>query len=277
MKHLLAGLFLFLFSICAHAGNPIADRFYIPELEDSFYQFGEAKGTSLDPENIQILVWNIYKADKKSFSRDMKKVGIGQDVLLIQEAETNNRMVSVLDLFHDYQFNLGVSFVTKKTNEATGTMIGSRVEMRNFNMLRTKDVEPIVETPKVVTTATFPIHGTDDELLVLNIHGLNLTDNTAFLRQLLDCEKVIADHKGPVVFAGDFNTSDMEKYNAMMNIAFRQGMHTVGFRNDKRKKSTFSRLIIDHSFVRGLKVIDADVPNLSGSDHAAMRLVLALE
>ena len=63
----------------------------------------------------------------------------------------------------------------------------------------------------------------------------------------------------------------------MINIAFRQGMHTVCFINYKRKKSTFSRLIIDHSFVRGLKVLDADVPSLSGSDHAAMRLVLAVE
>ncbi|GAB4016154.1 MAG: endonuclease/exonuclease/phosphatase family protein [Bdellovibrio sp.] len=257
--------------------NPISDKFEIPPMEQSFYQYGETREAALDPNNIKVLVWNIYKADKKSFSSDMKKIGLGQDVLLIQEAETNQKMLNVLELFDGYQFNLGVSFVTKKTGDATGTMIGSRAEIRNFSILRTKDLEPIVETPKVVTTATFPIQGMDEELLVLNIHGLNMTENSAFIRQLLDCEKVIQKHKGPVIFAGDFNTSDIDKYNAMMNVAFRQGLFTVGFRNDKRRKSTFSRLIIDHTFVRGLKIKDADIPDLKGSDHMAMRLKLAVE
>ena len=49
------------------------------------------------------------------------------------------------------------------------------------------------------------------------------------------------------------------------------GLVPVLFRNDERRKSKFSRKIIDYSFVRGLKVKDAWVlGKLKTSDHYAM-------
>jgi len=274
---LILALSIGLFSFTSRAwANPISDKFEVPAFENSHIQTGYTSETSLDPANIKVLVWNIYKAGKKSFAADFKKLASDRDVLMIQEAETNQDMMSVLDQFSGFQFDLGVSFITKKTGAATGTMIGSPVEKINFAILRTKELEPIVLTPKAVTAATFPIKGMDTELLVINIHGLNMTENTDFVKQLLSCEKLIAAHKGPVIFAGDFNTSDIDKLNAMMSLSFRQGMYTVGFKNDRRRKSTFSRLLIDHTFIRGLKVLDADVPNVKGSDHKAMKMEFAV-
>ena len=144
-------------------------------------------------------------------------------------------------------------------------------------MLRTSALEPFVKTPKVVTWMKVPVKGENQSILFVNIHGLNLTKNRDFFVQMDKCDKLIKAHNGPVVFGGDFNTSDMEKYNKMIKVAQQNNLVPIAFMDDKRKKSKFSRLVIDHTFIRGLSVKSARVhPELKASDHPAMSMVLRI-
>ena len=52
----------------------------------------------------------------------------------------------------------------------------------------------------------FPITGTDQQLLVVNVHAINfvmLHTFEAFIKQLISAMK---NHHGPILLAGDFNT-----------------------------------------------------------------------
>jgi len=269
--------FLLILIGLSFATNSFGRRFDVPPLKESFYTWGQTSEEALNSKNIHVVVWNILKSKKRRFYKEFTSFGKKTDLLLLQEVSTVDKFFDALSFYDGHNVHFGVSFGYKKWGKRilSGTAIASRIPATDMGMLRTKDLEPFVKTPKVVTYVKIPIKGSENDLLVLNIHGLNMTKNSAFKRQLDECESMIASHEGPVIFAGDFNTSDMEKYNDMISLAQRMKLVPVAFLNDKRKKSRFSRLVIDHVFIRGLDVTSARVlDEYKASDHKAMEMVL---
>lgn len=269
--------FLMILTCLTFATNSFGKRFDVPPLEESFYTWGQTSEDALDSQNIHVVVWNILKSKKRKFYKEFTSFGKKTDLFLLQEVSTVDNFFDALSYYDGHNIHFGASFAYKKWGKSllSGTAIASRIPASDAGMLRTKDLEPFVKTPKVVTYVRVPIKDSESDLLVLNIHGLNMTKNSAFKRQLDECESMIASHEGPVIFAGDFNTSDMEKYNDMIALAQRMKLVPVAFLNDKRKKSRFSRLIIDHVFIRGLDVTSAQVlDDYKASDHKAMEMVL---
>lgn len=274
---------LSLFTILCALFAPVAEAgvFKIPPLEESFYQWGESTRSELDPENIKVVVWNILKAKKKKFQRDFAAIGSDTDIFMLQEVNDSDDFFEAYESYPNHQIHFGTSFTYKKRTFwgkrlKSGTAISSSASISDSGMVRSKELEPFVKTPKVVTWAKLPIAYSDTELLAINIHGLNMTKNKDFAAQVEMCGKLIQNHKGPVVFGGDFNTSDLEKYNAMMNVVIENGLVAVPFKNDERRRSKFSKLIIDHTFIRGLQIKNAEVLHkLKSSDHKAMMLELA--
>lgn len=98
---------------------------------------------------------------------------------------------------HGYRLDFGISFLyVKKDSTPTGTVLGSRVHPVLSSILRTVDVEPVIGTPKTITYSYFPLKDTNQTMLVMNIHGLNVTKQKPFERQLQDAFKIIATHQG---------------------------------------------------------------------------------
>lgn len=260
--------------------NIEARRFKIPPRSQSFLKYGEAHGAEgLSSNNIKIVIWNILKAKKKSYQSEFASFGRDTDVFLLQEVSTVEEFFKGYTPYPEHEIHFGASFSYKKRGKEimSGTAISSRVAPVASGMLRTSALEPFVKTPKVVTWMKVPVKGQNESILFVNIHGLNLTKNRDFFVQMDKCDKLIKTHNGPVVFGGDFNTSDMEKLNKMNQVALDNNLVPVAFLNDKRKKSKFSRLVIDHAFVRGLTVKTAQVhTDLKASDHKAMSLVVKI-
>ncbi|MCP4913403.1 MAG: endonuclease/exonuclease/phosphatase family protein [Oligoflexia bacterium] len=266
-------LFISLFFIQSVNAGWLNWKFKIPSKRDNFVQLGEALPLELDPDNIKFMVWNIYKAKEKNFARDFKAHGQDVDVFMIQEAALNGKMEAVLAEFPDYQFDMGISFVLRKRgpDEATGSLVGSWVTPEEKGVMISRDREPIIGTPKAVTYAKYPLQGRNQELLVVNIHSLNMTSTRKFKRQLNDCRDLIAKHDGPVVFAGDFNTRNKRRLKYMYKIMKGLGLYEVKFTPDTRRRSKFSKIFIDFSFVRGMEVKSSEVlGDLDSSDHYAM-------
>ncbi len=274
-----AHLLLILFLISSFSISVHAQRFKIPPRDKSFLKYGQAEETGLNPEHFDVVIWNILKAKKKRFSKEFASFGLKTDLFLLQEVSIVGEFFNAYLPYSAHEIHFGASFSSNKKGNVilSGTAISSNTKPVASGMLRSRELEPFVKTPKVVTWMKVPFKGLNTTLLLVNIHGLNLTKNRDFFKQMDECAKIINAHNGPVIFAGDFNTSDLEKYNKMNQVALDLNLSPVAFLNDKRKKSKFSRLVIDHTFVRGLRVKTARVhTELKGSDHKAMSLVLSL-
>lgn len=274
-KRVLSAVIAFFAISSAEAGlsNWLKKKFVIPDIKDSHAVLGSASKDALNPNHIKVFVWNIYKAKKKGWLNDFVQHGRDSDIFMLQEGDRSGPMEKAFDYFPGYRFDMGYSFLLRKKKNyiPTGTLIGSTVEPSEVLIERTEDREPIINTPKVNTIGYYPIEGTDKELLIVNIHGMNMAGDEAFARHVDQCLEHIKHHDGPVVFAGDFNSKNQKRINHMIKGLHEQGLVPVLFRNDERRRSKFSRKIIDYSFVRGLEIKDAWVlGKLKTSDHFAM-------
>jgi endonuclease/exonuclease/phosphatase (EEP) superfamily protein YafD len=267
------------FSLIILCSQVSARRFEIPRLGTSFKVFGSATEQALNPEKFSVVIWNILKAKKRKFPREFKSFG-KVDAFMLQEVSLVSDFFKSYEAYENHEIHFGASFSQKKRRKRieSGTAISSIVRPVDSGMMRTTQLEPFVKTPKVVTWMKLPFQGKEETLLLVNIHGLNLTKNRDFRAQMQECKKLIDRHSGPVIFAGDFNTSDLEKYNDMISVIQKTDLVPVAFMNDERKRSRFSKLVIDHAFIRGMDVIQANVfHKLKSSDHKAMGLRLSLK
>ncbi len=249
-----------------------ADRFgfKIPPLSESQLKYGAVTGSELDPERLQVLVWNIYKGEMDNFDRDIAALARDYDLLMIQEAVTTR--MDAFKALSGFRFDFGVSFGYKKDpKKFTGTMIGSTVNPQRVWIARTTETEPIIGTPKVLTMGTYKLKGREDSLLLINIHGLNVTTHGPYIRHVELAIKQMSGHKGPIVFAGDFNSRTSKRLTETREMLSRLGFSEMSFRNDERMRGAFGGEILDHVFFKGLEVVDSEVlGHLESSDHKAM-------
>jgi endonuclease/exonuclease/phosphatase (EEP) superfamily protein YafD len=280
MDRIIAVLVLFTITFHAEARIRPLGHFFklVPESEAHTSQ-GITRDHDFDRNSIKVLVWNVKKSSMKPWKNEFTNFGEGKDLFLIQEAYQNNLFNSTLNSFENVRWDMGVSFLyTRFNNTATGNMLGSRVEPTFINVLHTPDFEPVVATPKATTIGKYAIEGSSKELLVISVHGINLTSFGAFKRHMEQAKQLIETHDGPVLFAGDFNTRTNARTQHLMELTKSLGLQTVGFKNGEcRMKFKFTPYYLDHSFVRGLTVKNSEVDCQSrGSDHRPMMLELAV-
>lgn len=265
---------LFFLSFNADA-FPIIDRYYkVLSEKDSHVVKGEASHRELDPSSIKVFVWNIKKTQEVAWQNEFENYTKGQDLVLLQEAYLNDRFNTAVADMPGVRWDMGVGFFYRMYNDtATGTMIGSSVEPSFVKVRHSDDTEPFVGTPKSMTFAKYPTVG-NKELLVISVHGINLTTHKSFERQMAQAEREIVLHDGPVIFAGDFNTRTKARTAYLMDLVKRLKLDEVKFKHaEYRMVWKFTKNYLDHGFVRGLKVKSAEVLKDSrGSDHRPLAL-----
>ncbi|MBY0517155.1 MAG: endonuclease/exonuclease/phosphatase family protein [Bacteriovoracaceae bacterium] len=270
MKRL--SFFLILLSFQTHA-NPIARYFFrVIPIEEAHLIFGKP-AENIFLSSVKVLVWNIKKTEEPTWSSEFKKYSADRDMILAQEAYESPIFYSTLTELSSFQWDLGASFEFRRDrNRATGVMIGSKVEPLATLVEHTTDKEPVVNTPKPTIYAKYPLH--NQELLVISVHAINLTNFDTFKRHLAQMENVISSHKGPVLWAGDFNTRTKERTNYLMRLVEKLKFTPVKFKNgDQRMVFKFTKNFLDHAFLRDLKAEAAEViVDSRGSDHKPLLL-----
>lgn len=281
MERILATMIVFIsLTLNADAGIRPLGRFFklIPESE-AHTSFGQTRDNDFDRNSIKVLVWNIKKTSMAPWKTEFTKYAEGRDLFLLQEAYENELFTSTLNSFEDVRWDMGISFLYRMyNNAATGSMVGSRVEPTFVKVLHTPDLEPVVATPKATTIGRYALEGSKNELLVISVHGINITTFGSFKRHMGQAKALIEAHEGPVLFAGDFNTRTGARTRHLMELAKSLGLEPVEFKNGQcRMKFKFTPYYLDHSFVRGLSVKNSEVDCHSrGSDHRPMMLELAV-
>lgn len=268
---------LLMFSVLIQTEAQAQDKFIsllfrrIPEGQ-ALSMSGLPVETSLKSSSVKALIWNIKKAEMKNWRSEFLKLGKGNDLFVIQEAYKNNTFDSTLNNFNHYHWSMGTSFLVRRDNNTpTGTLIGATVTPTEAIARHTTDLEPIVLTPKAMTFAKYPVEGRSQDLLVISIHAINFQSTGAFKRHIDQALVEIKNHDGPILFAGDFNTWNTPRMNFLKRSMKAYGLNEVLFKN-AHLKMKFAGFPLDHSFVRGLSIKNAEVVYSNGSDHRPMMM-----
>lgn len=257
------------------------DRYFrlIPE-EQAHTHHGEATQHSLNPHSIKAFIWNIKKTEMASWKKEFETFAQDQDLILIQEAYKNQRFNSTTASLKNYRWDMGISMHYIKDNDTpTGTMIGSVANPKEVVVKHSPDGEAVINTPKAMTFAKYPIKEKSEELLVISVHGINITNFASFKRHMDQAAEQIQEHQGPVLFAGDFNTRTNARTNYLKKLIEKLGFKTVVFKDGQyRMRWKFTDNYLDHGFVRGLSVKSAHVDgNSRGSDHRPMFIEMRVD
>ncbi|GAB4013994.1 MAG: endonuclease/exonuclease/phosphatase family protein [Bdellovibrio sp.] len=264
--------FLLIISLGFSVNAQAVDKFIIPRLKDVIKPMGEGTNPALNPDRIQVTVWNMFKGDKDNFVRDFNTVTKNSDILMLQETFLDDKMKGLFKNHTGFEYITATSFIFENKNVETGLATASHTRSTAQAFLRSQDREPVVKTPKIVLMATYPIQGKYVELLTVNIHAVNFVTTAAFKRQLFSTIPRVKSHIGPVIFAGDFNTWSDERLELLDQYIKELGLKEVPWTPDTRMR-TFKRPL-DHILYRGLNLVESRVwGELDGSDHKALEAV----
>lgn len=268
---------LFLTILLFFSTNSQAGRYVIPADDEVLVKYNTTpQVNALEPNDIRILVWNMYKGGMIEWSEDFKKLTADKDILLLQEGSGSNIMLLAFQDLKWMEFYFATSFIDNKNGAiGTGVVTAANVGSEQTQWQRSHYREPVIKTPKMTLFTKYSIKGSAKKLLVGNIHGVNFV-RAYKLRHMLDkAAELIKKHNGPVVFGGDFNTWTQTKINNMNAVFKKLGMKAIKFK-DARYLKRFRGKILDHVWVRGVEIIKATVPQVEGSDHNPMSLKLRI-
>lgn len=221
---------------------------------------------AVDSSEIKILNWNLYKGKKSDWQNDLNDFSKIADLLLIQEALLSHELYNALH--HSMSWDATRGFVNDSL--VTGVLTASSVE--SVKRCAFRHTEPIIRTPKTALITEYPLENSNKNLLVANIHAINFTWGVAqFQNQLLGVMSTLVNHDGPVILAGDFNTWRERRMKIVYQLAHEIGLQEVILEEDYRKQAFGNSL--DFIFYKGLVCNEAEVIQVSSSDHNPIRAI----
>lgn len=245
--------------------------FIVPAKEKVLLQIGEAHAKSEPLTHIDIFVWNVFKGQKAHiFEKDFKSLCDGKDFIFLQEARVDAKMPKIWqEDFPSYEWHVAQSFHYKKDLTSTGVAIGAKMKPESLHFIRAKTRELFWLTPKLSLFSEYDFNGT--KVLFACTHVLNFVTTAAFTNSLYEIAEHMADFKGPIVLAGDFNTWNFKRYMIMKSIFRDLNLEHLDLDDDGRL------LKLDHVFVRGFEVERARVHHtILSSDHFPLEIRLKI-
>jgi endonuclease/exonuclease/phosphatase (EEP) superfamily protein YafD len=218
------------------------------------------------PRKFKLLDWNIEKAlQGEVWANDFSKLQKSYDLILIQEAVSDDIFMKVLKEDTQTYWNYFVAWIRKIERSSSGLAMGSRVKPTSTFFTRTSDVETYINTSKLASYQTYKVQGLkNSELLVVNIHAINFVSTAKFGRHIGQVMEKIDAHTGPVIFVGDMNTWKQPRVDLLMAEAKKRNLVWYDFERPN-VKGMHSKL--DHMFVRGLKANVKSLTDIISSDH----------
>jgi len=226
---------------------------------------GMARAEALDPSAIRLLTWNVHKQDDPGWDRDLAQFAKQNDVVLLQEAVLSQPLRHILE-GDGLRWVMASSFIYSDID--IGVITASRkVPLTSCTQ---RAVEPLIRIPKSAVISWFRLDGRSDTLAVVNVHAINFAITLgAYQAQLEALADALADHPGPIVFAGDLNTWNQMRNEAVRDVARKLKLTEITYKDDKR--TIFMGKQLDHILVRGLELVEGQAIEVTSSDHNPVR------
>jgi endonuclease/exonuclease/phosphatase (EEP) superfamily protein YafD len=230
----------------------------------------ELQIAALDSDSFSLLNWNSYKGHNKIWQKDIERLSSQSDLVVLQEGYLTDELQ---DLLNKKQYNWDIAKAFTYNDISAGVLTASRVKPDFLCSFRVP--EPLSGIPKTVLITRYPLSGTDEYLVIANIHMINFSVNLADYRaQLKKAAEVISQHQGPLIISGDFNSWNKTRMRVLTDITQELGAKEVVFETDHR--TTFMGRQVDHIFYRKLVPIKALTEKVTTSDHNPMLVTFRL-
>lgn len=219
----------------------------------------------LDPHEISLLNWNVFKGKNESWMQAFRHYSENQGLITLQEAYLTDNFRTLLDQ-QGLNWDLATAF--KKLHYAAGVMTASHIPPISVCVQR--NMEPWVLLPKATLISVYPLKNSKFRLLLINIHAINFTlGDIAFRNQLIQIAGALIEHKGPVIVAGDFNTWSQSREQMLNDILIEPFTLSEVYFNANKLKTMFKHQL-DHVYYRDLDVIKNSSVLTKVSDHHPM-------
>lgn len=225
--------------------------------------------SALDARRIRVANWNVKKKSVPSWKEDFARLNSRTDLLLLQEASLREDTINDIDATRHWSFAPGY----RTDSQISGVLTLSAAEPVTRCSL--VSIEPVLRTPKATNITRFRLDGSDETLVVVNVHAVNFSLGLAAFRdQFQQIRSALELHAGPVILSGDFNTWRPARVDIVNALVQDLALEPVNFEHDYRVSRFGLRL--DHLFVRGLSAVAADTMTVTTSDHNPMSATLTL-
>lgn len=242
------------------------------ELEDPFWQSGDAELSQLPSRQIRLGVWNIFKGNGGlRFLHDFREFVYGLDLVLIQEALVSPHS---LEQYSDQGLQaVHCGSYERMDGLRDGVMTLSRwAPIGHPERVPSLYPEPVFKTPKTALITRYELPHCTEQLLVVNLHATLMRGMNRLQEEIDQIVCAIGGHQGPLIVAGDFNTFRSVYFRRMEDLFADIGLRHVSIRQDPRRRS-FEKL--DHIFARGFIVDRVKVVHkIQSSDHFPLQAVL---
>lgn len=219
-----------------------------------------SEGESLNSERIRLLTWNTQKHGHARLHDDLVRLSSEADLVLLQEAVVDADHLTRLE--GGLYWNFAPGYI--KAGTATGVMTASKV--RPIGYCKLASMEPWLGSPKATSITSYALEGSEESLLVVNMHVINFTFGTdAPAKQLAAALEYVDAHEGPVIISGDMNTWSDSREKLIVNALNARDFVPVELSNDTRTR-IFGRAV-DHIYIRGLEPTSAQSFTVDSSDH----------
>jgi len=224
----------------------------------------------LNSQGFRILNWNSYKGSKNGWQEDIDRLSSLSDIVVLQEGYLTDDLQNMLNS-KKYNWDLAQAFTYY--NISTGVLTASRVKPDFLCSFRV--FEPLSGIPKTALITLYPLSGTNESLLLANIHMINFSfDIEAYRNQLEKMAKILSQHNGPLIITGDFNSWSTKRVEILNNFTKQLRLNTVTYDDDNR--TTFMGQMVDHVYYRQLVPLKAFSEKLTTSDHNPMMVTFRL-
>jgi endonuclease/exonuclease/phosphatase (EEP) superfamily protein YafD len=245
------------------------DRYRIVPEDDSVRVLGQATRKSLG-QHFTMICWNMYKARRRGWLDDLTAMTHDADFVLLQEAMLHGDKAHPFHTSSGFEWVMAQNFAFQSVAVTSGVKTGSRIAALSRKVLRSPDKEPFISLPKTMLATEYDILNTAGNLLVLNIHAINITSSRKFARQVAQLEAVLDAHKGPAILAGDFNTWNWRRRSILFDAVENHDLHRVPVGAPQWRHLN---QVLDHVFYRGMTLKKATaMQHIRSSDHIPLRV-----
>lgn len=217
------------------------------------------------PDTFGVLCWNVHKKNSKDpeFKPFLEKMIVEKeiDLLLFQEANFRDDNHFTIP---DFAFNAAANLEYRR--EFYGVLSACKVESKHAQAYLSEGRESLIGPHKSLLLSTYMFED-GSELLILNVHAINFRENRRYHKELERFLKLMIDHEGPMIIAGDFNSWNKKRMQRLHEIREKLALYTVPFKQTDKVKS-FMGNHLDFIFYRGVEILEFSVERDHGlSDH----------
>lgn len=236
-------------------------------------------------DSIRIVNWNIHKEGnlsewKKVITRIVKDKK--PDFILLQEVRLDGKVGDFISKDLKYGWEFSPNLYQGKYDAYSGVLTASHIKPKMVESALSNETELFSKIQKTVLFTKYPIGSPSLELLVVNIHGININiDLDGFKEQIRYIAEVVMRHDGPVILAGDFNTWKEARLDHLSKLVKEMELVKIDFGSNADYVETMFGNPLDHIFIskEKLEVIKGSqdvIVDIKSSDHSPLFVELRI-